>query len=222
MLAVRQKLNRYWVFVAAIVAVFLAAYGLAEALHVPFLTDTLPLNNASLLTALLTVGLLTADILLPVPSSLVMVANGALFGFWAGGAVSLIGNIFGFLFAYWLGRRSSPLVQRFITPSEVDRGNRVLQKWGASALILTRTLPILAETTAIMAGVARLPFAKSLAAVIAGSLPISLLYAWAGAYAKGSNATAFIFLALILLSAIAWKVDKLMEIRKGSKKPLLG
>lgn len=204
----RRRFSRYWLLAGVVMLVFLAAYGVAEALRVPFLTDTLTLTRASLATALLTISLLTADTVLPVPSSLVMVANGTLFGFWTGSIVSLIGNIGGFLFAYWLGYRSSPLIQKAVSPGEVERGNRVVQKWGVLALIFTRPLPILAETTAIMAGVARMPFGRSLIAVTIASLPISMVYAWAGARTKGFNGTVIIFLALVVLAGIAWAIDR--------------
>lgn len=202
------KANRYWLLVGSIITAFLVVYLLVEAFHVPLLTEVSPLSRATYATALLGVGLLTADALLPVPSSLVMVALGALFGFAAGSALSLVGNVTGFLFAYWLGSRSSPLVQRLVSNQELDRGSRVLRRWGVMALILTRPLPILAETTVIMAGVSKLPFARSLAAITAGSLPACLLYAWAGSQAKDFDVTAIIFLALILLAVAAWMIDR--------------
>lgn len=203
------KVNRYWLFVVSIMIIFLAAYLVAEAFQVPLLTEmSLLLSGATYATAFLNAGLLTADVLLPVPSSLVMVANGALFGLVGGSAISLIGNVMGFLFAYWLGSQSSPLVQKSVPSQELDRGTRALRKWGALALILTRPLPILAETTAIMAGVSKLPFTKSLIAATVGSLPASLLYAWAGSQAKDLNATVAIFLVLIVFAIAAWVVDR--------------
>lgn len=210
----RSRRPGYWALVGVIMIGFLIAYGVAETLHVPYLSGTPDLGVASAPTALVVVGLLVADALLPVPSSLVMVASGALFGFWVGVAVALAGNVLEFVFAYWLGYRSSPLIQKAISINEMERGNTVLRRWGVMALILTRPLPILAETTEIMAGIARLPFVKSLAAVMASSLPICGLYAWAGSHAQGFNATVFIFLALILLSAIAWRIDQGMQQKK--------
>lgn len=204
----QTKVARYWLLVSAIVVFFLAAYLLVEALRVPLLTDVSLLSDATFATALLGVSLLTADVLLPVPSSLVMVANGALFGFVGGSVISLVGNVAGFLLAYYLGSRSLPFVRKFVSEQELGRASRVLQRWGVPALIITRPLPILAETAVIMAGVSKLPFARSLAAAATGSLPGCLLYAWAGSQAKHFDATVIIFLALILLAAAAWAIDK--------------
>ena len=204
-----DKINKYWIIVCAIIIVFLIVFILAETFHIPVLTDISILSNPTFFTALIGIGLLTIDVILPIPSSLVMVANGALFGFVTGSILSLIGNIFGFVFAYWIGARSSSLIHKFLSPKEFYRGNRILQRWGIPALILTRPLPILAETTAIMSGISKLPFIKSLTAVMIGSLPICLLYAWAGSQSKDFNFTIVIFIILICFSVIAWKIDRL-------------
>src|SRR5262249_36573834 len=50
-------------------------------------------------SAAIIVGLLAADLFLPIPSSLVMVLSGAAFGTWWGAALSLIGSVGG----EWLG-----------------------------------------------------------------------------------------------------------------------
>lgn len=203
-----SKLNRYWLVVGVVTAFLLTVYLLAEALKIPLLTDVSALSGATSVTALLGVGLLAVDALLPVPSSLVMTALGAVFGFAAGGVLAFIGSALGFVLAFWLGGRGSPLVRRLLTNEEIARADRVLQKWGILALVLTRPLPILAETTAIMAGMSKLPFARSFFAAAAGSLPACLAYAWAGSRARDFGATAIIFLALICLAAVAWALEK--------------
>jgi uncharacterized membrane protein YdjX (TVP38/TMEM64 family) len=203
-----SRCNRYWLFVGVVVVLFLAAYAVAEALQVPRLTDAFALSGATFTTALLGVGLLTVDVLLPVPSSLVMTALGAAFGLLVGGLFSFVGSALGFVLAFWLESRGSPLVRRLLSRQEINRADRALQKWGVLALVLTRPLPILAETTAIMAGVSRLPLAKALLAAAAGSLPACLAYAWAGSRVRDFGATAIIFLALICLALVAWALEK--------------
>src|SRR3712207_8952949 len=72
----------------------LLLFGLAEWAALPLLTDPLPaMRSAGAATALLGLGLLTADVFLPVPSSVVMVGHGALFGLVPGAALSLLGGV---------------------------------------------------------------------------------------------------------------------------------
>ena len=204
----KLRINKYWVIVGVIIAFFLVLFVLAETFHIPIMTDTSALSNPTFITALIGIGLLTIDVFLPIPSSLVMVANGTLFGFPIGSILSIIGGTLEFMLAYWIGARSSHIINKIISPKEFNRGNRILRRWGVLALILTRPLPILAETTAIMCGVSKMSFIKSLSASILGLLPISLLYAWSGSQAKDFNFTIIIFLILVLFSIIAWKIDK--------------
>ena len=74
-------MKRYWTIAATILALFLTTYLLVEALDVPVLTDPRPsLRDAGWAGAALGVFLLVADQFLPIPSSLVMVSLGALYG----------------------------------------------------------------------------------------------------------------------------------------------
>ena len=74
-------MKRYLVVIAAVFVVFLLLFIAVEALGIPLLIDPTPwMRRGGVLAAALGVSLLVADVLLPVPSSLVMVAHGALFG----------------------------------------------------------------------------------------------------------------------------------------------
>jgi hypothetical protein len=76
---------RYWALAATIFALLLTAYLLVEALDVALLADPRPqLRDGGLTGAALGVGLLVADQLIPVPSSVVMISLGALYGAPAG------------------------------------------------------------------------------------------------------------------------------------------
>ena len=74
-------MRRYFGLLAMIMGVFLLLFLTAEALNIPVLTDPEPILSAGGISAALAgMGLLIADVLLPVPSSLIMVSHGALFG----------------------------------------------------------------------------------------------------------------------------------------------
>ena len=78
--------------------------------------------------ALVIVGALGLDFLLPIPSSLVMVLSGVLFGTFWGGVLSLIGSLGGNWFAFELMRRYGLQVcQRFDDESQVRRMQPVIE-----------------------------------------------------------------------------------------------
>jgi uncharacterized membrane protein YdjX (TVP38/TMEM64 family) len=102
-------MTRYWTITGLLLFFFLGTFLLVEQLNLSFLTDPhAALNARSVSAALAGIGLLIADVILPVPSSLVMIANGALFGFALGTFLSLIGNLGAALtgFFYWATGRT--------------------------------------------------------------------------------------------------------------------
>jgi hypothetical protein len=143
-------LKWYPVVAAAVFALFLALFLIAQAWGVPVLTDPTPqLRQAGAPAAFLGVALLLADAVLPVPSSLVMIAHGAAFGVALGTLLSVIGSTGAALVGFGLGRRGGPLLDRFSSPRERSTADRLLKRWGVLAIVLTRSVPLLAETVAV-------------------------------------------------------------------------
>jgi uncharacterized membrane protein YdjX (TVP38/TMEM64 family) len=196
--------TRYLQLFAALLALLLLAFAVAETLQVPLLTDPDDhLHGATAPTALAGVGLLVVDVVLPVPSSLVMTLHGALFGVLAGTLLSLAGSLGAALVGYAIGRRSAPFLERHVTLAERERAERLLGRWGLVAVIASRPIPLLAETVAMMAGVTAIDLTRFVLAAAIGSLPPALVYAIAGSAAADLNATFLVFLAIVLLSGAA-------------------
>ena len=202
-------MKRYLLTAVALIVCFTILFVIVDALHVPLLSDPTPwMKHGGVLAAAIGVGLLIADVLLPVPSSLVMVAHGALFGVWWGTALSLLGSAGAAVFAFAIGRRGGRLMERAITPAERARASNVLARWGTLAIIITRPMPLLAETVAIMAGTTSMSWRSLLVASVAGSLPPALLYALTGAAAANFQNTALMFGVVLLIAGLCWLVGK--------------
>src|SRR5918997_156129 len=149
-------MKRYRVVAVPFLALFLILlilFLLSEALGIPLLTDPTPvLERGGMLGALVGVGLLVVDVTLPVPSSLVMVTHGALFGVAIGTLLSLVGSTGAALAGFAIGRRGGALLPRLVSANDREWANRLLTRWGMLAIIVTRPVPLLAETTAIVVG----------------------------------------------------------------------
>ena len=207
-------MKRYWAIVGAMLALFLMLFLLVEALHVPILTDTSRwLERGGVWAALLGVGLLTADIVLPVPSSLVMIAHGALFGVVIGSLLSLIGSVGAALAGFAIGRRGGPVLERLVTGEERARVDRLLMRWGALAIVVSRPVPLLAETVAIMAGASPMSWKRAILASIAGSFPPAVLYALTGSVAASFESGALMFGFVLLVSGSFWLLSRWVEPR---------
>ena len=210
--AVRNRMKRYLLIMAALITSFMILFFIVEALGVPLLSDPTPwMKHGGVLAACLGVSLLIADVLLPVPSSLVMVAHGALFGVLVGTLLSLLGSVGAALFGFAIGRRGGRFLDRLVTPAERARADYLLTRWGALAIVVTRPVPLLAETVAIMAGASPMSWTSLTLASLAGSLPPALLYALTGAAVANFQSTALMFGVVLLVAGLFWLIGRLLE-----------
>ena len=139
-------MKRYLLIMGGMIGFFLVLFLIVEALGVPVLTDPAPwMQHGGVLAACLGVGLLIADVLLPVPSSLVMVAHGALFGVALGTFLFLLVSVGAALFGFALGRQGDRVLRRIVTAEERARADHMLKRWESLAVIATRPIPLLAE-----------------------------------------------------------------------------
>jgi uncharacterized membrane protein YdjX (TVP38/TMEM64 family) len=202
--------RRYWTVVAVLLVGFTGLFVLVEALGVPLLTDPTPwLEDYALSAAVGGVALLVADVVLPVPSSLVMIAHGAVFGPVVGTLLSLLGNLGAALFGFGLGRRGGRLLDRLVPPEQRRRADALLTRWGVLAVVVTRPLPLLAETTVILAGASPLGWSRTTVAAVVGSAPAALLYGLAGSVAAGFASPVAVFALVLLLAGGTWWLGSL-------------
>jgi uncharacterized membrane protein YdjX (TVP38/TMEM64 family) len=192
---------RYPLVVGTVLAAFLLTFVIAQSASLPLLTDVQPhLEKRSWVTALLGVGLLVSDVVLPVPSSVVMVVQGAVFGLVAGTLLALLGGTGATMAAYLVGRRSRPAVHRLVSLSDQQRAAALMDRHGIWAVVITRPVPMLAETVAIFAGVERLPWSAVLLAGAVGNLVPALGYAAVGALAASFVNGLLVFAGVCLLA----------------------
>src|ERR1044072_2404100 len=196
----------------AMMAFFLLLFFGVESVGVPLLVDPTPwMRHGGVLAATLGVGLLIADVLLSVPSSLAMAADGALFGGITGTLLSWLRSMGAALFGFALGRRGGKLLERLVSAEERARANKMLARWRSLAVVVTRPVPLLAETVAIMTGASSLGWGRMALASFAGSLPPALLYALTGAaYANFQSAT-LMFGAVLLVAGSFFLVGRLLD-----------
>ena len=201
-------------FYALTGAVILGLFGLVQALEIPLLSEPQSrMEEGGLLAALLSTSLLGLDVFLPVPSSVLMTLNGTLFGIGLGVLISLAGCLLSGVVALGAGRSSRPLLRRFAAEEEMQDARRGLQRWGVAALVFTRPLPVLAETTAIAAAAGGMKTGPYLLGIFLGSLPIALLYGIAGSLATDLRTGLWIMVGVSVLSIICWRMGAVYAAR---------
>jgi uncharacterized membrane protein YdjX (TVP38/TMEM64 family) len=164
------------------------------------------------------VSLLALDVLLPVPSSVVSTAAGAVLGFLPGLLASTAGMTLGSILGYVCGRKwGLPLTRRMVRERDLVQVSRRFQKGAGWALALMRPVPVLAEASALFAGVAGVPIAKYITITTLANIGISALYCAAGAKALHSSSFLLAFAASLGLPGLAMGITRLLQRRRYAK-----
>ncbi|MDB6079412.1 MAG: DedA family protein [Akkermansiaceae bacterium] len=149
------------------------------------------------------IGLLAADLILPVPGTIVMSALGYLYGPWLGGICAAAGSIASGLLGYGVGRITGETTARkLLGERDFTRGRDLFTRGGGWMIALSRPLPILPEALSCTAGLVRMPFGRFILSLFCGSLPVGLLFAWIGA--AGRDTPAWAIAASMTVPALLW------------------
>lgn len=188
------------IFVMTLVCLPFAIFG--EEFVLPFLQSRAQQTWA--LTGL-TIALLASDAVAPVPATLVIMFLAAKAGVWAGILGGAVGLSLGVLGAAWLGRTAvGRLAPRFLPDAELERLRVALQRRLMVTLACLRSVPVLAETSVILAAATGVPVGRIVRVTLLPNLLMAVIYSVA---ADDSLVTAVVtFLATMLASYIAWKV----------------
>lgn len=160
-------------------------------------------------TALVIISGLTVDILLPIPSSVLLVFAGRCFGGLCGAAVGWLGLNLSAAVGFWLSRRfGQPIVERFSSRADVDDFELYDARAGWWALVACRPLPILAEASVIFAGLSSMTALRFWPPIIFANGIIALLYAIVGDYAARQQwfvTAVVVSMVLPLLFIMFWR-----------------
>ncbi len=149
--------------------------------------------------AVAVVGLLSTDIFLPVPSSVVSTLAGPQLGILGGTAASWLGMTLGAVGGFALARQFGPAFARWFSRSEdLQRASDLRERFGPAILAIGRGVPVVAEATVLWMGIHQLPWRKFLPPVLLSNLVLAFAYS-----VLGTAADQVAGLPLMLALAIA-------------------
>lgn len=167
-------------------------------------------DGSTAAVAIVIVVALTIDVFLPVPSSVVSTASGALLGVWFGAIVSTVGMTLGCIVGYWAGSRfGPPFVTRLVDQRDLRSLQGQFRQRANWALAVCRPVPVLAEASTLLAGLSAIPVARFVLITTSANAGISMVYAVAGATARhGPSLAVLTFVASCALPGIAILVTR--------------
>jgi len=135
------------------------------------------LNSLGAWSWIVAVGLMIADILLPIPNTLIITLMGQSYGPFVGGLIGTLGSFSAGVIAYGMTRMLGRRFANWLLGDELKSAEKFFYQSGSFAVACSRWLPLLPEAISCMAGLARMPFGKYCVALLCGSVPMCFAYA---------------------------------------------
>ena len=122
-------------------------------------------------------------LLVPIPSELVLLAAGMIWGIVGGGIMGVIGSMAAALLCYYVSRKGGrPLAEKFVGKSAISMADDFIHKYGMSAIVVARLLPFVAfDPISYTAGIVDLDVKRYAIGTFIGSIPRAFFYSWLGA-----------------------------------------
>jgi uncharacterized membrane protein YdjX (TVP38/TMEM64 family) len=162
------------------------------------------------------VGLLVADLFLPIPATGVMSAAGYVYGPVVGSLLSVVGSFGSGMLAYGLCRAlGKKAAERLASPEGLVQNEALFRRGGPWLVALSRWLPVIPEVVACLAGLARMPLRTYTIALLCGTVPLAVTYAAVGALF--STEPAWAMGLSIALPVVLWLVFRPFLSRKDAR-----
>jgi uncharacterized membrane protein YdjX (TVP38/TMEM64 family) len=160
-------------------------------------------------------GLLALDVFLPVPSSIVSTAAGALLGLWRGAAVVWTGMMIGCVLGYAVGARGAALATRVVGAASMEQASALMRRYGDLAIVLCRPVPVLAEASVLVAGLVRARFGAFVWLTALSNLGIAVGYAAIGAVSPRVDSFLAAFAGALLVPGAVLLLSRRVFSRPG-------
>ncbi|GMU24659.1 MAG: hypothetical protein AMXMBFR13_47320 [Phycisphaerae bacterium] len=153
------------------------------------------------------IGLQVADLVLPVPATVIMAGLGVVYGPVLGGLIGAAGSMLAGALAYGAARLLGRPAARFLVGErDLEQARGFFARAGGWAVAVSRPMPLLAEVSACLAGLAGMPSGRFFPALACGALPLGLAFATLGYSGSDRPALAVVISALAPLAL--WPVAR--------------
>ena len=151
--------------------------------------------------------LLILDLVLPLPSTVIMSAMGFVYGPLLGGLIAAAGSFLAGSAGYVLCRYGGRRVARSIAGEKgMRQSEHLFMRAGGWLVALSRCLPLLSEVVACMAGLTRMPVGRYFAALACGVIPVGFVFAAIGS--SGMEHAGLAVLLSLVLPVIFWLITR--------------
>ena len=122
-------------------------------------------------------------LIIPIPSEIVLLSTGMIWGIFGGGIMGIVGSMAAGLLCFYISRLGGrPLVEKFIGEKAMLMADDFIEKNGIWAILLSRTIPFIAfDPISYVSGLVEMDVKKYSIGTLIGAIPRAFFYAFLGA-----------------------------------------
>jgi uncharacterized membrane protein YdjX (TVP38/TMEM64 family) len=157
---------------------------------------------------------------LPVPSFLLTVANGLLFGAFWGAALSWSSAMLAAVICYYISRLlGRPMVERLVGERSLQFADRFFERYGRQAVLVARLIPgISFDVVSYAAGLSSTGLWSFVLGTGIGQLPATIVYSYLGETVPEAAAVGlWILFIVVALTTLGFALRSRLEKRLRSK-----
>jgi 3-dehydroquinate synthase len=150
---------------------------------------------------------LVIDLILPMPSTVLMTFSGAFYGVFIGTLINVTGSLLASLAGFAITRKLGK-ARLFLDKAEKQSMDEWFVKWGEGILILSKMIPIVSETMACFAGLTGISWRKFISLSLLGIIPVSVYYAYVGSTFENFSEWVLPLFYGIAIPIVIWSILK--------------
>ena len=119
------------------------------------------------------------SIAVPIPSELVLLSSGLVWGVFVGFILGMIGSFITGTLAYGISKKGGrPIVEKFIGKENIELVDYYIEKFGAPIIFILRAFPFMAfDPVSYVSGLLKISYRKYITATMLGAVSRCLFYA---------------------------------------------
>ena len=122
-------------------------------------------------------------LLVPIPSEVVLLATGMIWGWFFGGIMGIIGSMAASLLCFYISRKGGrPLAKKFVGESGLNMADKLIKKYGITAIVVSRFIPFISfDVISYASGLVDIDVKKYSIGTLIGSIFRAFFYSIWGA-----------------------------------------
>ena len=121
-------------------------------------------------------------LIVPIPSEIVLLAVGMIWGWFWGGLLGVAGSMLAGILCFYVSKKGGrPLAEKFIGISALEMADDLIEKHGMVAIILARSVPFVSfDAISYTAGLVDMDIKKYSIGTFIGTIPRAFFYSYLG------------------------------------------